>query len=168
MKLTITERAILANQNKILAFLDQDNAPYYNRKTEIFEEGFEGLYVECFTQISEGVSDEICKETHDILHMYRVINNLISSLTDEQKETLEIDKIKFEGFDQNNDKHYGFMAYLIEKDGCYKELIGQYLNSHNIISISKYRLMLPVYKAAVKSFKQELDLDGLRNLISLF
>jgi uncharacterized protein YfbU (UPF0304 family) len=166
MKLTITERAILANQNRILAFLDENNSDNYNLKAEILEEGYEGSFDKCFDEISEGVSKEICEETHEILTMFRVINNLSSTLSNEEKESINLDKIKFEGFDANYDKHYGYMTFLVDKADLYKELKGKHLNSHDRLSLGKYQLMLPVYHSALKANNHHLDLIGLQRIIS--
>ena len=167
MQLKQTERLILANQNRILAFLDEENSHNYLFKAEILENGYEGLFYECFESISDGVSDEICKETHDILTMYRVINNLIGTLSDEQIASLQLEKIKFKGFDANNDDHYGFMTFLIDKADLYKELKNKYLNSHSILSIEIYRRMLPVYNEALIANNYTLDIIGLQKIISI-
>ena len=166
MQLTQTERLLLANQNRILALLDEDNSINHLFKAEILENGYEGLFHECFESISEGVSDETCRETHDILTMYYVINNLIGTLSDDQKASLQLDKITFKGFDANNDDHYGFMNFLIDKANLYKDLKDKYLNSHSISSIEKYRRMLPLYNEALKANNYTLDLSGLQNIIS--
>lgn len=167
--LSKTERAFFANQNRILALLseqneDAANANHYNHLADIAECGYEGLYYELLENISEGVSKEICKETHDILTMYRIINSSIAKLTEEQRLSLEIEKIEFEGFDANNDSHYGFMEFLIEKEGKYVELKDMYRNSHNSYSIEKYRRLLEIYQERNK-VELYLPYEVLRKMI---
>jgi len=166
MELTKTERALFANQNRILALLNENNSADYIMKAEILEKGYEGMYDDCFEQIYEGVSKEVCEETHDILNMYRVINNLIASLTPEDQATLDLEKIKFEGFDANNDKHYDFMTFLVEKAGLYNEYQNAYLNSHSRILLDKYKMMYEIYQQQLKSNEHRLNFEGLRNIIN--
>ena len=165
MTLTKTERALLANQNKILALLDTNNAEYYSLKAEIAENGYTGLYHKLFQGISDEIPEEICKETHDILHMYRVIENAIAPLTDEQKETIpNFARIKFEGFDGNNDPHYFYTKFMVEKENTYRELGDKPLNSHTMASIGKYRSMLPVFQRVTQANHHNLNLDGLKEI----
>lgn len=58
MKLTKVERAILANQNRILAKLYPENSADYLLKSKIAENGYEGHYEELFSNLSEGISEE--------------------------------------------------------------------------------------------------------------
>ena len=166
MELTKTERAIIANQNRILSYLDNANSESYLHKAEIAERGYEGLYDELFKNIYEGISKEVCDETHDILTMYRGINNFISSLTNEQKDALDLAKIRFEGFDANNNDHYYFMKFIVEKADLYEEYKDAYLNSHSIASLRKYKRMLPIYTQAIEANNHQLNLAGLQAIIA--
>lgn len=164
MKLTKTERLILANQNKILSFLDIDNSENHLYKAEIAEKGYEGLYDSLFGNIHEGIGEDICNETHEILTMYRVINNCIADLKDEQKKTMDLKKISFVGFDANNDSHYFFMKFLVEKSNLYDEYKAV-PNSHSIASLPKYKKMLAQYKKAIANNNYQLNLQGLEEII---
>ena len=142
-KLTKTERLQLANQFTILNALTKDES--YAIKAEIAERGYEGLYDDLFESIFDGVSVDVCEETGAILHMYGVINNSYASLSDEDKKLINLNKIKFEGFDGNNDDHYGYMSFLVKRMELWDEYQGKSLNSHTRSSIGKYRKMLQVY-----------------------
>lgn len=166
MKLTKTERAMLANQNRILAFLDEDNSDNYLIKAQIAERGFEGLYDRLFEHIYEGVSEDVCMETHNILTMYRVINNCIETLTPEEKNNLDLNSIKFTGFDANNDDHYFFMKFIVNEVNLYEEYKNVNLNSHSMSSLGKYRKMLPIYRRAIETNHYQLNLSGLRAIIA--
>ena len=137
--LTETERQILANQYRILAHLKSDKS--YEVSAEILERGFTGQYHSAFHTNSEEKSIEICNETSEILNMYRRINHSITKLTDEERAELDLEKIKFEGFDANNNDHYHYMKFLVEKMNLWQEHKDSYINSHSIFSLEKYRKM---------------------------
>jgi len=163
--MTKTERVLIANQNRILAFLDTNDSENYLLKAEIAEKGYEGLYEKLFESINEEVPKEICDETYEILTMYQVINNLTSSLLPEQKEQVDMKKIRFEGFDLNNDKHYFFMKFIVEKTEQYEEYKDAYLNSNSISSLRKYRQMLTAYKQFLEANQHQLSFAGLQSII---
>ena len=166
MKLTKTERALIANQNRILALLDESNSDSYLLKAKIAEHGYEGMYHKIFDEIYDGISEETCEETQKILTMYRVINNFIATLSSEVQKELDLNKIKFDGFDMNNDDHYFYMTFLVEEANLYEEHKEAYLNSHSMSSLIRYRRMLPVYNQKIESNNYQLDLEGLKSIIS--
>ena len=163
--LTITERQILANQFRILSKLE-DDTEYYEKRAEIVENGYTGQYGEVFLVDQEETDYNICRETHDILNMFRYISNSIPNLTDEERESLNLDKLTFKGFDANNDEHYHYASFMIEKLGKWAEHKEMYLNSHNSMTISAYRKMLPVYKKVLDSNRYDFNFDDLKDLIS--
>ena len=144
--LTIIERALLANQFKILSFLDAPNSQRHLVDMEVFENGYTGLYSEALQHLDPNeTSRAICKETHDVLSMYRVISPAIARLHPAEADTLDLDSIKFDGFDGNNDEHYQFANFLIERKNLYSELAGNNINSHSMASLIRYKKMLPVF-----------------------
>lgn len=167
--LTQVERQILANQHLILAKLSENEDDYEYKsnlvKREILIKGLSGEYHEIFDVYSEEISLDICQETSNILNMYRRINSTISQLTEDEKQALDLEKIKFEGFDANNDDHYGYASFIIENLDKWKELKDTYLNSHSSFSIIKYRKMLFKQNELLKS-KMDLDADDLREIIN--
>ncbi len=165
IELTFAERAILANQFRILAATDAENKEQHLVDAEVFESGFTGLYQESLQRIGEEVTPEICKETHEILGMYRMIDGAIGGLSPEIRETLDLKKIKFQGFDANNDRHYHFMTFMIDKQGKYQEHNSNYINSHNALTIHMYRNMLKVYKKLQKQHVHNFSLQNLQEFI---
>jgi uncharacterized protein YfbU (UPF0304 family) len=163
--LSVIERAILANQNRILACLIEENAEHYNHLADIAEHGYVGLYGDIFEHIFDEVSFEICNETFEILTMYCVIKNAVAKLSKEQLASIDLNKFKFEGFDANSDPHYSFMEFLIEKEDRYPELKDMYRNSHSGLTITKYRRLLEVYHARTADSKYELSFDDLKEMI---
>ena len=96
----------------------------------------------------EEASDEVVEETHDILQMWSIIETLYGRFSEEDKKSIA-DKVesydippKFEGFDGNNDKHYGIARTMINDLGYYEEFKNRELNSHTSISLHGYRSML--------------------------
>ncbi|MEN8913014.1 MAG: YfbU family protein [Polaribacter sp.] len=162
--LTITERQILANQFRILSRLENETE-HYEKKAEIVENGFTGQYGEVFEVDQEEMEYNYCIETHDILNMFRYISNAIQNLTKKEKESLDLNKLTFEGFDGNNDEHYHYTSFMIEKQGKWKEHDKLYLNSHNSMTISNYRKMLPIYKKVIDSKRFHLNFEDLNELI---
>ena len=150
--LTLIERQILANQFRILSKVGNDAEQVNNiRKSIILENGYTGKYHEIFDVHEEEVPIEICNETSEILNMYRRINSTIGILTNEQKESLDLESIKFEGFDANNDKHYYYLQFLITELDLWQEHKDLYLNSHDSSTIIKYRQMLTVNNKLLKN-----------------
>lgn len=143
--LTIVERQILTNQFKILARLE-DNAEHHLVSAEIFENGYTGRYGDALNVGREETSIEVCNETEEILNMYRRIHTGIEALSEEEREGLDLDSIRFEGFDMNNDDHYFYMRFMVEKMDLWQEHNGRNLNSHTNASLRKYRAMLAHYR----------------------
>lgn len=114
--LTIIQRQILINQFKILSKLEDDSG-YYEKRAEILENGYTGLYDEIFLFKQEEIDYNICKETFDILNMFKNISNSIMELTDEQSKLLDLNKLIFKGFNINNNKHYEYMNFIIMGHG---------------------------------------------------
>lgn len=163
--LTIIERQTLANQFRILAKIYYDDS--FMTKAEIVENGYTGRYYDVFNVEPEEVPLEICEETEKILNMYRRINNAIARLQSEEKESLDLEKIEFKGFDANNDPHYHYMTFMVEKMGLWEEYKGHYLNSHSQAPLMKYRRMLKYQKELLDRKKYELDIDDLKHMIEI-
>jgi len=91
------------------------------------------------------------EETCDILNMYRVLTPSYEKLSDEDKKRVDKeaypfnDNVKFQGFDGNNDPHFGIASYLVTDLKRFTEVQPD-LNSHSIATIDQYRRMLRAYK----------------------
>lgn len=142
--LSVTERLSLSNQFRILATLN-DEDDHYLVKAEILENGYSGLYNDVFHSIDDETAPGLTKEVHDILTMYRNINIAIKRLEPEDAAGLDLDKIRFKGFDGNHDPHYHLMVFMIDRMNLYKELVGTELNSHGSSSMYNYRSMVALY-----------------------
>ena len=165
--LSIVERQILANQFRILAAQDVDNDEDYETRAEILEKGYTGEYDGVFNVYSDEVDYKTCRETSEILNIYRRINNAIGLLTEEEKATLDLERIEFKGFDANNNSHFQYMTFMVGKLNKWQEHDGNYLNSHSEMPLVDYKKMLQYQNRVLNNQKFDLDINDLRNLIEL-
>jgi len=167
--MTREERQILVNQYRILAILDKDNAKAHELDAEILRDGHEGLYDTVFSSLSNFTTAEAAEETHQILTMYRGIEHSLGKLKGESKKGLDIEALKFGGFDANDSGgHYTFARLLIERMRLYSECEKLYLNSHSSASLPKYRGMLVLYNSfpdkihmTAEQLQQLIDAEGM-------
>ena len=164
--LPMVERKILANQFRILSKIEE-NSEYYENRAEILEYGYTGQYHEVFEEMWDETTMEICNETSEILNMYRRIDNAFKSLKDSEISDADIQKIKFEGFDANNDSHYHYCAFMIEKMNLWQEHKDIYLNSHSQLPLMKYRKMLKCQSDILIDNKNDFDEADLIKLIGV-
>jgi uncharacterized protein len=131
VKITPLERAILANQYRILEIVNPEEAEYYRQTRLIVENGYEMGYSEVTKHIAEETLDEkVCREVMDVLDMYRHITFSYNKLTD--KSGITADYVQFPGFDGNNESALlGYVEFLLDEQKGWQELhrVGGY-NSH--------------------------------------
>jgi uncharacterized protein YfbU (UPF0304 family) len=147
---TVPERTILANQYSLLEKVDKTNEKRYTYLREIVECGYEGLYLEIYSQIDKPVTFDICDETYDILDMFRAIEIAKKNLTTEQLASINLNKITFEGFDFNNDPHSSFAKFIVKVSGKYLEQQKATFNSGSSNTIFMYRRLLKYYKSKIE------------------
>jgi len=170
LNLTRVERQILLNQNRILSIIDEENRNDYELNIEILESGYELEYESVISVYKEVCKIEVCNETIEILDMFRDIKIAVDNLSPKEKEHLNIDKIKFEGFDAKN-KHHSYAKFMIKKRGEWTEHSDKYLNSHDVMTIKKYRKMLTAMKKRQTEKRQaetrlDLNIDDLEYIIN--
>ncbi len=112
--------------------------------------------------------EDVIKETCDILDMWSFIEYSIRELEGEEaEEAAKFHHTKFSGFDGNNDRHYGVAHTLINDLGRWTEFKDHPMNSHSRATLSRYRTMLPKYKAAMEGWIDgPLPLEKLRDLLN--
>ncbi len=163
--LTLIERSILANQYKLFSMLDKKNAKEHLANAQVFEDGYAGLYEEVLENMSDEISKETCDETNDILVMFKHINKAISGLSKSQRSKLDLHKIRFDGFDADNDEHYYFAKFMIKKKHFYEHFSSIKMNSGSLASMPRYKKMLPVYKQIIDNPDYEFGKRELKRLI---
>lgn len=118
---------------------------------------------------SEAPSSEVVSETTNILWMWAIIEHSIAKLTgSEAKEAEDWHWTEWNGFDGNNDDHYGVARTMIEDLGEFKDSRkGVNLNSHSQASLPRYRRMYEKFDGYVKGGRASpLSFDALRDLCS--
>jgi uncharacterized protein YfbU (UPF0304 family) len=99
IQLSMVERLVLANQDRVLCNVDPDSCRYFQweQRIEILENGFEGLYPEIFREISSRcVSEEECRFVADIL-------TLATWMAEFNDKGLNVEEFINLGFDGNNE-----------------------------------------------------------------
>src|SRR3954468_5735854 len=119
LKLTRTERWILANQYRILEALYPDEAKRLAEYREAIEHGYELHYdwiAHSIYDKGDALSAEECKEVIQILDMHRALKRSYEALTD--KSGIKEYGVKFAGFDGNNETaQMAYARYFCEQDG---------------------------------------------------
>ncbi|MFA7341268.1 MAG: YfbU family protein [Candidatus Obscuribacterales bacterium] len=137
--LSKVERLNFANQFAILKALHKDNkyeAEHYEYLEEIFRRGYERLYHECFDNLWNALPSEAAELTLDILDMHRA---LLWSLG-EKPDPADIERVKFRGFDGNNEsQHLSFAKFFTADGSRYPET--RVVNSH-MPTLDRYKKML--------------------------
>ncbi len=139
--LTKVERLMLVNQFRLLQEVHKDDEhmkQHYARLEQIFERGYVYLYDEAFRGLSDEVSPEVAQEVLSILDLHRA---LLWSLG-EKPDPEYLEKVKFQGFDANNESEYlGFAKFFQKHPDIPKFEEQRIFNSHHS-TLARYRKML--------------------------
>jgi uncharacterized protein YfbU (UPF0304 family) len=87
-------------------------------------------------------------ETHDILDMWRLIEEGYAELSSDDKAKIDasdLGNVTFPGFDEQHEKHYFIARFMIEELGLYQRFKGRKLNSHHQV-LDGYRRMYRVFE----------------------
>ncbi len=137
--LTKIERLMLSNQYRMLEKLhgdDEYDKKHYARLAEIFECGYMSLYRHALGHIQDQLPEEVSEEVLSILDMHRAMRFSLG----EKPDPVYLEKVKFLGFDANNEgEHLSFARFFSEEGKKYPEL--QIYNSHHS-TLPRYRKML--------------------------
>ncbi len=127
VRLSVTDRWILSNQYQILEHLDPGGAEQYQRAREALESGYELEYDVISSHVFKDgstLSEEACDEVIDVLDMFRALGRSYDELED--KAGIEERRIRFQGFDGNNEtEQLAYSRYLARTDR-FAELVGAY------------------------------------------
>ncbi len=103
-----------------------------------YRENFQGIYQEEFS-----VAD-----AHFVIDVFAMYDDL-QQATDRLKDKSLIDRTVFHGYDGNNHYyHLGYARFVVEDQKRFDDLrfMSKDLNSHSIVSIDRYKTMLPRWK----------------------
>ncbi|MBL0374551.1 YfbU family protein [Rhizobium sp. KVB221] len=142
-------RLILWNQLELLKTHNPGNVAELQAQQEILASGDTSRYSELFHMFSdEEASAEMQKEVYDVLEMFRALGSAKQNGWTPSNEKAS----KFEGFDANNDPHFAFAQYLIDRCRLYPESAPN-RNSHSISTLSSYRRMLRIWRKAGNKYE---------------
>lgn len=166
IELTEVERRILANQELILAKLYPEDAKKHYENMRIYQDWFSIRYPQSL-DIEKEISEELCKEVQEILWMFIKIKDSIESLSEKDKEGLEISYLEFDGFDHLNDDPYvHYTNFLQSIPSFYLEDAGK--NSHSPSSLERYKKMLAYFQDQLSYWRYwDLTRDELQELIKI-
>lgn len=117
---------------------------------------------------SEPRSDDVVKETADILWMFQIIESSIERLTGAEADEAKGWHYKqWRGFDGNHDPHFSVAGTMIRDLGEFKGLrnAGD-INSHSQSSLPHYREMYEKFSGYVRGGTGSLSFEALRDLCS--
>lgn len=171
MKLTDGERLITVMLAEIMEAmkLNHELDPALVKSLVINNDGwalqrkYPGLFA------SEETPDAVVKETGDILWMFGIIESGIGKLTGAEAAEAETWHYnKWQGFDGNNDPHYGVARVMIEELGEFEHSRkGVNLNSHSQGTLPRYRSMYEKFYGYVQSGNAApLSFEALRDICS--
>jgi uncharacterized protein YfbU (UPF0304 family) len=160
------ERAILANQYRILSLLDEAHAEEYDLVREALERGFEDYYMEAIqlTATKDVLSPEESLLVIDAMDMYTALQRSYGYLEDEEKEGIEEHRLDFPGFDGNNESRlYAYCGFVVEREDRFKHLrfekdrrsegiTGAVLDRYN-----SHMRMVDIYRKRIASWKPRQD-----------
>ena len=138
IKLTDTERLILANQYEILSELREDDT--YARWAETLRDGHEWLYSQYFDHISPNLPESKAEHVLAILGIYSDLRDSYNQLND--KSGIEPHQIEFPGFDGNNESELLSFARALRKHDRFTETLGEHNKNSHMPTTDTYRRMI--------------------------
>lgn len=158
------ERLMLSNQYEILAKLDPVNADSHQRLIEALRDGYELAYQDAFNHVyEEGLNAEECRFVINTLAMYDAVQRSYAALAD--KQGIDEWRVKFPGFDGNNETSYmSYVRHIVEMEHRFVNVRGDRdLNSHMPMR-DEYRRMLQIWERFDKSY--EMTKEQLAELLA--
>ena len=159
MKFTDTERLILANQYEILSELRSDKS--YQDLAENLKDGHEWIYNQHIF-LSPIFSEEASDFVVDILSLYEALQTSYKNLTD--KGDLTEEKVRFPGFDGNNEGSYMRFFKALIKNGQFSHIDAR-TNSH-ARTLDRYAKMLKKWKTLNLDNEYELSIDEINHIFA--
>nr|ACN22657.1 conserved hypothetical protein [uncultured bacterium] len=122
LKLTDTERLILANQYEILAALKNDDS--YGRIAGELRDGQEWLYQQHFDYFSPNMQEEDAEFVVTIVGIYSDLRDSYERLAD--KSGIEPHQVEFPGFDGNNEGELPSFARALRKSNRFIDTLPEH------------------------------------------
>jgi uncharacterized protein YfbU (UPF0304 family) len=151
MKLTRTERWMLANQYRILAALDPAHAARYNDCVVALEKGYANVIDRMAGHVSRDDTDHReSEETDEILTLFDALQRSYRVLEDPYD--IDAHQLQFPGFDGTTEADYlGYAQFLLEREH-WPERLNAAANLDTGTSMLKhYRRMVDEWKRRGRS-----------------
>jgi len=167
------ERLFLYNQLEILKCLkaeDEIEVRDIEKSQKILTNGYKEEYDSFITWFSDDIPYAISKFVVDVLNLHRTLYFSYEKLNDEDKAKLEFSKIKYRGFDGNEESEYmSYASYILEDLKSYKEIYEDgkcELNSHMPVAEYRYAGMLERFsELGVSPYTTDLTLDQILRVV---
>jgi uncharacterized protein YfbU (UPF0304 family) len=161
MKLSRTERWMLANQYRILAALDRANAETYTDCVVALERGYAKVIDRMSAHVSRDDTDhEESDEVDEILTLFDALQRAYRVLDDDAIDPLDV---QFPGFDGKSEPDYlGYAQFLLEREHWPEHLNAARTLDTRAPMLRQYRRMMDEWKRRGRS----ADLDR-RDIVAI-
>ncbi|MET1248202.1 YfbU family protein [Sporolactobacillus sp. STCC-11] len=123
IRLSKTERLILANQYIILRKLDTHSTAEFDGIIEALINGYPYIYNDYFSYVNDNIDEAVETNVVHVLSMFRNLYTSYQQLPEDEKNTIDESEVVFSGFDGNNEaSHYAFADCLINKYDRFNEV----------------------------------------------
>lgn len=167
MELSKKDRLLLFNQLEILKYLNPDEADRYKVEQKIIANGYRYHYDELVEGFDDDLDISVSEYVFDVLQMYRSLNNSYEALNTEEKSEIDIKRLKFRGFDGNEEgAYYSYASFLLEDYDRYGEIY-----DNGKVELNSHRNMLRTYDRMLETWKSfndrygDLTLDQIKAII---
>lgn len=163
MEMTSTQRLILANQYKLMALLDSNNAKHYQRLEAIVKGGF-ALELKALDKEFSDLSESECHAVLNTLEMYHALQVSYNNLSD--KSELTPHRLKFAGYCAVNEKKYlNYLRFITSVENKYQEFMQcEHGCDSQVRMWDKYQRMLNVWQACPHS--HHLSMTEIQNILN--
>ncbi|MCQ2009389.1 MAG: YfbU family protein [Sporolactobacillus sp.] len=145
IKLSKTERLILANQYIILRKLDTHSTAEFDGIIEALINGYPYIYNDYFSYVNDNIDEDIEKKVINVLSMFRSLYSSYQQLAVDDRNSIDESEVVFSGFDGNNEtSHYAFTECLINKYDQFNE-VKELIKNKKLEDLNSHFPTLPRY-----------------------
>lgn len=163
MEITSTQRLILANQYKLMALLDKENARKYQRLETIVRCGF-GLELAELDKEFSDLSEPQCRMVLEVLEMYNALQVSYNHLKDQT--AISAHRLKFPGFCALTEKKYlNYLRFITQVEDKYSEFVSApHSGDAQTPMVEKYAKMLKVLRSCPHEY--HLSVAEIQNILN--
>lgn len=145
IKLSKTERLILANQYIILRKLDTHSTAEFDGIIDALINGYPYIYNDYFSYVNDNIDEDIESKVVHVLSMFRSLYASYQQLSDDDKNKIDESEVVFSGFDGNNEaSYYAFTKCLINKYDRFDE-VKELIKNKKLEDLNAHFPTLPRY-----------------------